>query len=227
MIKIKKDLFKKTCMILLFLLSYKSVIAPASISQFDIEKYKQSKIIEYYNVKKTEELINQKLIKTIHDYIEKYSVGKSQLNAQIIINKCDEYKVDLKIVLAQAQLESHFGTRGRAVKTHSVFNVGALDNGKTLNFYDDPNHSIEPYIRLLKTKYLVNKTEKDLLYGNFIDITGKRYATSKQYERELLKIISNIQTYTNIDKLLSERKKITLAILQIENNNFNKQFINL
>jgi len=222
-----KKFLKHGLAILIFLLFYTSVIAPASSGEFNFEKYKESKIIEYQTAKETEKIIDKKLLIAVNNYIYKCSNGKSQLNAKLIVSKCYENDIDLKLVLAQAQIESHFGTRGRAAKSHSVFNVGALDNGITLNFYEHPNHSIDPYIKLLKTKYLVNKTEKDLLYGKFVDNTGKRYATAKNYEKKLLQIISSIQSNTNIDKLLLEKKQIKAKIYQIEHNNFDKQLITL
>ena len=43
--------------------------------------------------------------------------------AKILIDVCQKYGLSIKFVLAQGQLESHFGTKGLARKTNSIFNV--------------------------------------------------------------------------------------------------------
>lgn len=115
------------------------------------------------------------------------------LDALNIIDLCSEYNVDIRLVLVQGHVESHFGTKGTAVRTNSVFNVGAYD-GDSANKqikngfgYKHPDYSIEPYLKLLTTSYLVNgKTELDLI-NKFVNSEGKRYASATNYE-EMLKI---------------------------------------
>ena len=61
---------------------------------------------------------------------------------------CDLYDVDIRLVLAQGHLESHFATRGTAAKTNSMFNIGAYDGHSASKQikngfgYVDPNYSI-------------------------------------------------------------------------------------
>jgi flagellum-specific peptidoglycan hydrolase FlgJ len=130
---------------------------------------------------------------------------ETQLSGAELLALCDEYDMDLFFVLAQGQLESHFGTRGLASKTNSVFNVLAYD-GRTYNQickngkYENPNHSIEPYIKLLKTKYLVNGRTVDDLLKNFVDVSGHRYASDPKYERTLRSIY---RKYSQIDSLVN------------------------
>ena len=112
------------------------------------------------------------------------------MNGLEILRQCESHNIDLFFVLAQGHIESHFGTRGMALKTNSVFNVLAYDgksydkinpNGK----YKHPDLSIQPYLKLLKTRYLVDgKTEMDLML-NYVDKDGHRYASSKEYETNL------------------------------------------
>ena len=74
--------------------------------------------------------------------------------------------------------------------------------------YTHPNNSIEPYITLLKTKYLSkNKTEKDLM-RNFVSNSGHRYASSKAYEQNLSKIYRKINKNTNISQYYNDYKTL-------------------
>ena len=68
------------------------------------------------------------------------------------------------------QVESHYATKGTAKKTNSVFNVGAYDGHSARKQikngfgYDNPNDSIEPYLILITSNYLVNgKTVYDYI----------------------------------------------------------------
>lgn len=123
---------------------------------------------------------------------------KSELDTELLLNKCISNDIDFIFVLAQAQLESHFGTVGIAAKTNSVWNVNSWDghsaeyiinNGRG---YNHPNQSIDPYINLLQNKYLVNgKTEMDMM-NNFVNMHGHRYASDKNYEKRLKRIYKKI-----------------------------------
>lgn len=156
-------------------------------------------------------LINQhymKLEKHINDYIDSVA-PKSKLKSKYIIDLCEKYNVDLCFVIAQGQLESHFGTSGIARKTNSVWNVNSCDGYsaskiiKNGNGYISPNHSIEPYLILLTNKYLVNKSEHDLM-KKFTNIYGKRYATCSNYEYKLKNIYNYIRYNTRIYELYYE-----------------------
>ena len=113
------------------------------------------------------------------------------LNAIHVLKNCEEYNIDIFFVLAQGMKESHFGTRGMAAKTNSVFNVWAYDGKsyKQINKkgkYGHPDMSVEPYMKLLKTRYLVNgKTESDLMI-EYVDKNGHRYASAEDYEDSLV-----------------------------------------
>lgn len=182
--------------------------APARIlgDDYHIEVYKESMEKQKEEANVAYELATKKLTATVSSYIQRYGEG-SKLSASLVIKKCDQYDVDLKLVLAQGYLESQFGTMGRAKFTNSVFNVGALDDGTTVpkNIYTHPNYSVEPYIQLLKSQYLIKgKTENDLLYGKFVNKSGKRYASDRAYEKRLIHIIS--QMNPDIDSLIIVRE---------------------
>lgn len=146
------------------------------------------------------------LVTAIDNYII-MTAPESTVDGLFLLNKCQEYNVDLVFVLAQATLESHFGTTGMAKKTNSVFNVGAYD-GKSSHAisskykYENPNLSIDPYLTLLNDSYLEGKSEEELL-SNFVNKHGKRYASYKNYEKELQIIIKRIEDDTDIVKAYS------------------------
>lgn len=132
----------------------------------------------------------------------------SKLSGEKLVTICNKYNLDLTFVLAQGLLESHFGTKGIAARTNSVFNVGTFDNGVVLYKYKHPNESIEPYAILLTENYLLNKEIKNLTKDKgYIDKYGRRFATSKRYEYKLRLIIESIEYKTNI-KILQQLLKL-------------------
>ena len=149
------------------------------------------------------------------DEIDKYikSVApNSILNARILLETCEEYNIDIKFVLAQGHIESHFGTKGMALKTNSVFNVFAYD-GKNYSQickkgkYSHPDHSIRPYLELLVNDYMIDgKSEYDLL-DKFVNKNGDRYASALDYESKLNNTFINISDSTNIDELYKQYRK--------------------
>ena len=125
------------------------------------------------------------LVNEVQTYINTISPS-SNLRGYALVEECEKYGVDICFALSQAEIESHFGTKGIASKLNSVFNVGIYD-GKIAEEIDNkykfdyPNESIEPYLKLLNERYLVNKTEQDLM-KKFVDINGNRYASNPNYE---------------------------------------------
>lgn len=138
---------------------------------------------------------------------------QSEVDSSILFDLCDNYNVDVRFVMAQAQVESHYATKGTAKRTKSIFNVGAYD-GHSANRqmrngfgYDNPNESIEPYLILITTDYLVdNKTTNDLL-NNYVNHLGMRYASNPRYERMLKSVYNRINNTTDLDMLIIEYNK--------------------
>lgn len=144
------------------------------------------------------------LIDEVQSYILNVA-PTSDLRAAALVDACEKYNVDVKFALAQGEQESHFGTKGLAFKTNSVWNVGAYDG---LSFkeiaknhkYDHPNQSIEPYLKLLTKSYLTIGCEEALL-EKYVDKNGKRFATEPTYEERLKSRYRNIENTTKIDSL--------------------------
>lgn len=143
------------------------------------------------------------------DSIIRVSAPNTSMNGLEILKQCENYNIDIFFVLSQGHIESHFGTKGMATKTNSVFNVFAYDGHEYDSInpkgkYQHPDLSIVPYLKLLKKRYLVNgKTEADLMH-NYVDVNGNRYASAKDYEASLL---NQYQKYSSDPLLLRNYQK--------------------
>ena len=152
-----------------------------------------------------------RLVKEVTHYIDSIA-PTSSLTGYAIVENCEKYDLDIKFVLAQGQIESHFGTTGLAIKTNSVFNVGAYDkltleqvNGKYK--YKHPDYSIEPYMKLLYQSYISgSKTELDLM-GKYVNKNGQRYSSNVNYEKDMLNLYAKIDKETNISELQGEVRR--------------------
>lgn len=150
------------------------------------------------------------LVNEVQNYITTIAPS-SNLRGYAIVEECEKYNIDICFVLAQGEIESHFGTKGIAAKINSVFNVGIYDGLSIQEIgekykCDYPNESIEPYLKLLNERYLVNKTEQDLM-KKFVDKDGKRYASNPNYE------IMVSERY----KFITENTKIVELYNQVRN----------
>jgi len=167
-------------------------------------------------ISKVRNYSEKKLIKEVDVYMKSIAPTE-KLDAALLVELCNKYEIDITLAIAQAILESHIGTKGRAIQTNSVWNVGAFDNGIIHYTYSNPNESIEPYLKLVKERYLIKITaqgdtlQRDI--GNliadrgYVNYEGKRFATSPSYENLLrywiikVQIDSKIKLYQDIKTL--------------------------
>lgn len=162
--------------------------------------------LKYYETKSL-------LCDEVHQYI--LSVAPtSNVRGYAIVEECERFNVDIKFVLAQAEIESHFATKGLGYKLNNIFNVGMYDDFNESEIadrykYDYPNQSIRPYLELLTRKYLVNKLEEDLM-DNYVDINGNRYASDTHYESKLREKHTFILMHTKIDSLQKQMHNYAL-----------------
>lgn len=102
--------------------------------------------------------------------------------------------VPVEMALAQLQQEGYLAKGSKANKpqrTRNPFNVGNTDDGSVVN-HANIQSGINTYFDLMARNYLVNKTPNDLLQ-NFVNRSGNRYATDRNYEASLKRIIKNVQ----------------------------------
>lgn len=146
--------------------------------------------------------VKSDLVDLTQHYIDSVAPN-SGLRALILVENCEKYGIPITFTLAQGEIESHFGTKGLAYRTNSVWNVGAYD-GHSINEiqhkFGNPNDSIIPYLDLLTNNYLPGKTVEDL-FESFVDINGNRYASDKYYETKLKEKVKYIIDKYQIDEL--------------------------
>lgn len=146
--------------------------------------------------------VKAELVDVTQHYIDSVAPN-SGLRALILVENCEKYGIPITFTLAQGEIESHFGTKGLAYRTNSVWNVGAYD-GHSLNDishkFSNPNDSIIPYLDLLTNNYLPGKIVEDL-FDSFTDINGNRYASDKYYETKLKEKVKYITDKYQIDEL--------------------------
>lgn len=161
--------------------------------------------------------VKDKIVTEIDNYIDSVA-NDSGLNGIRLFELCDKYGVDVRFAMAQAEAESHFGTKGVAAKTNVIWNVKAYDNRSAEDMIKKgdakihPDMSIEPYLILLTSEYLVNgKTEYDM-FDKFVDSNGKRYASNPNYETLVLNIYNRINESTKLNKLLKEYRRYKMIL---------------
>jgi hypothetical protein len=161
--------------------------------------------------------VRDDIVLEIDNYIDSVA-AESGLNGIKLFELCDKYGVDVRFAMAQAEAESHFGTKGMAAKTNIVWNVKTYD-GDTLEdikkrgaHFKHPDESIEPYLLLLVNNYFVDgKTEEDM-FINFVNKDGKRYASNPKYETMVLNIYNRINNETKLKNLLKEYRRYKMIL---------------
>jgi len=202
----KSGQFKKFFLInLLFLISFMFSFNPGE-TPLNAQSYGSDFSNQMY-VYSVRDRGRMELINEVKLYMHQIAPD-SQLDPEFLVLKCLEYNMDISFVIAQGILESHLGTRGMATQTNSVWNIGTYDNGEIKYRYSSVNESIEPYLKLLKDKYLINISVKgDTIYKDlnhllqdrgYKNLKGERYATASSYENSLRKIMIQINMDTNI-----------------------------
>lgn len=172
------------------------------------DDYRQDLELDYWHTK-------SEIVDEVGSYIQSHAPG-SDLSAITLVNACEEFNVDIKFVLVQGLMESHFGTKGLAAKTNCVWNIGAYDglSADQINSkwkFDHPDHSVRPYLDCLSRRYLSNgRTEMDLL-ESFTDTDGNRYASYTKYEQELTIKYNELQG-SRLDSLLTIQHKQKLRL---------------
>lgn len=141
------------------------------------------------------------LTSEVEDYIES-KVGKKIKTHDIskhIVKESLDNDIDICFVLAQAEIETAFGTTGIGKSRRSVYGVYIT--------FKNHNASTTHYINLLKKNYLGTKKTIHHLMKNFVNLNGHRYSSDKNYEGKLKKKYLEIKNNTKISKLQDECNK--------------------
>ncbi|MDR1019040.1 MAG: glucosaminidase domain-containing protein [Lachnospiraceae bacterium] len=131
----------------------------------------------------------------VQQVIDRYSGGKSPFSAMDYLDVSRATGVPVGLLLAQGIQESNLGTKGVAVRTRNVANVGNFNDttGKETN-NDTWKAGLYRQALLLKNEYGVNG-ESDvqrLFSNNFMRPAGGYYATASDYGSKVGSLYSTI-----------------------------------
>ncbi len=99
--------------------------------------------------------------------------------------------VPVELALAQAQVESSMGTKGRSPK-NNPFNIGEYDNG-TVMVFNNTYSGVKSYYKYMTNNYLKCKPI-DILLKNFTNCKGYGYA-HKDYGKQVSTVYFQIKKY--------------------------------
>lgn len=102
--------------------------------------------------------------------------------------------VPVELALAQLHQEGYLAKGNKAnrpQRTKNPFNVGNTDDGSS-SYHGNLQSGINTYYDLLTTRYL-NKRSPQELMQNFVNGAGNRYASDRNYESSLKKIVNQVQ----------------------------------
>lgn len=144
--------------------------------------------------------IFQKKVEACRNYMayalknQNFTLESTELKPEKLVKAAADSSFDLPFLMAVAHLESCFGATNLAKKTGSVFSQGLWSNGSVHCTFDDPNDSVDGYLALLASHYLIDgKTIYDLMTpGKFVNELGKRYAQDPNYENKVKSIRNRI-----------------------------------
>lgn len=156
-------------------------------------------IVEIDSCAINRQFVAQQLESEVSKYIEEYA-PTSSMTSEAIVSKCLVKDYPISLLLAQAHIESHFGTKGRATKTNSVFGIGAYDDGTSKSFYESPDAAIDSYLDLMINYYLKDNPPLEVLKRGLT--RGQyRYASDPDYEWKLIRKMNQINSEYHIEKL--------------------------
>jgi uncharacterized FlgJ-related protein len=113
-----------------------------------------------------------------------------QMLADAWIETKTEYDVDvpLSLALAQAKLESSYGTSKISIQKNNPYSLRGTGSYKSFTTLYE---GVLAYYKIIATKYLKCNTLEDLM-ENFVNCSGYRYAESVIYESKVKREVSTI-----------------------------------
>ena len=173
-------------------------LLPAMNNRLTIDKNEMNDSVTNTILISPKDSVKTKLIEEVEGYIFANFPKTHKTIPTTLVEIGLEHKIDILFMMAQTQIETHYGTlgAGRETSRRSLFGVA---NRK----YNSYEKAINDYVSILKKSYLTrSRTEKHLM-RNYTTTNGKRYAENPNYEVDLKGAYTNINKKTRI-KLLQE-----------------------
>lgn len=202
----------------LILLTTGILAYPSINNEGNIQKYTQDSACNYlritpiddsllnineYIIQQKKDSLRNLMIREVQDFIDnKAPKAHSDIAALLVDNGLNE-DIDIAFMMAQAHLETNFGTAGagKPSSRHSLFGV----NGKFKNYSD----AIVKYTQLLKKNYLTHgRTEQDLL-SKYTTSRGSRYCPNPSYEATLRNYYRGVTLVSNIRDIQKQYNALT------------------
>ncbi len=158
-------------------------------------------LLSYYGITPTlppgisaKEILNdQRKFELFEQIFLQYSGNNPPISARRFLELCAEYDFDPTLALAQAIQESNIGTKGRAVYTKNIFNVGNTDSGDN-RFFSSFEDGMRAYLELMVSKYASTAEEFIGKGAMRIDGAGK-YATDPNYTERIYGFVHRIRQH--------------------------------
>ena len=181
------------CLSALFNFGYCSSVCSSKSSNYEI-------VIDSIGKK---EILKENLKNDLTNEVSTYILDNSRHTdtsfvteiSEHIVNRALDNHIDICFILAQGHLETSFGSYGIGKSKKSIFGV--------YKHYNSYTECIDYYVYLLRSNYLVNKTETQLM-NNYVNKNGYRYAEDKKYEHKLKNYYSKVNKSTSISELQSK-----------------------
>ena len=178
------------CLSALFSFGYCSSVCSSKSSNYEI-------VIDSIGKK---EILKENLKNDLTNEVSTYILDNSRHTdtsfvteiSEHIVNRALDNHIDICFILAQGHLETSFGSYGIGKSKKSIFGV--------YKHYNSYTECIDYYVYLLRSNYLVNKTETQLM-NNYVNKNGYRYAEDKKYEHKLKNYYSKVNKSTSISEL--------------------------
>lgn len=125
----------------------------------------------------------------------------SEITGKMMAECAKEYAsqgyVPPELALAQLTLEGGLSkdTNAKPIKTKNPFNIGNTDSGK-LNYRPSFEDGVCLYYSLMARGYLSKGATASDLLQNFVNTKGMRYASNRNYEKDLQSLVSSVKKVT-------------------------------
>jgi len=189
-----------------------AVVTSILLTDFEDRSLRDFEVIDQVEEVESVEGIRELQLATVEEQIIE-EVGRHMLKVSrdvdnslpsIFVKKSIENDIDLVFMMAQAEIETAYGTQGigRPNSKKSLFGVMRGD-------YATYGQACDDWCKILKKSYLSSTRDEKSLMENYVTKSGYRYAEDIEYEGKLRGKYYAISKTTGIHNLLDEYTKLS------------------